>query len=203
LLETSRTKQLLIHFVITFPEPSSDTSVSDYKSTCVIHKFQRRLNSTSDALIPCQTALMHHIVIVGAGIIGISTAYFLSHSPSAQDHTITIFDPSPPVSGASGKAAGFISWCWTGSATASLEELSFKLYEELAQEYAGAEKWSYRQCRALAISGRMPEGEQHNLWVERFKRFKQTEYSGELGWITSEMATTGILLGGAGSFAQW
>jgi glycine/D-amino acid oxidase-like deaminating enzyme len=149
---------------------------------------------------------MPHTVIIGAGIIGASTAYFLSHSPSrGQDHEITILDPCPPASGASGKAAGFLSHCWTGSASASLENLSFRLYKELAQECSGAEKWGYRPCRVLAVvGGRRLEGDSEDLrWGERFKSYKLTEYSGDLGWISPETISSKSILGEAGSFAQW
>jgi FAD dependent oxidoreductase len=59
---------------------------------------------------------------------------------------------SSPASGASGKAAGVIARGWTGSATASLESLSFQLHQELAHQHGGAEKWGYRSCRALAVT---------------------------------------------------
>src|SRR5437762_13001304 len=114
---------------------------------------------------------MPHTVIVGAGIIGVSTAYFLSCSPLFnQDDTITILDPSPPLSGASGKAAGFLSRNWTGNATASLEALSFRLYEELSQQYGGAEKWGYRKCRVLAVvAGDKAADSPEVVWNERHK----------------------------------
>jgi glycine/D-amino acid oxidase-like deaminating enzyme len=149
---------------------------------------------------------MPHTVIVGAGIIGASTAYFLSHSPSRdQDHEITILDPCPPASGASGKAAGFLSRCWTASATSSLEDLSFRLYKELAQEYSGAEKWGYRPCRVLAVvGGKFKEGGSEDLsWGDRFQNFKVRERSEDLSWICPETISSKSILGEEGSFAQW
>jgi len=148
---------------------------------------------------------MPHTVIVGAGIIGVSTAYFLSHSLSrGQDHSITILDPSPPASGASGKAAGFIAQNWTGSACASLEDLSFRLYRELAQQYGGAEKWGYRQCRVLAVVGGKAGVHSEDLgWSERHKSYKKTNYSGDLKWISPERIVSKTLLGEPDSFAQW
>lgn len=148
---------------------------------------------------------MPHTVIVGAGIIGVSTAYFLSHSPSRDpDHTITILDPSPPASGASGKAAGFIARNWTGSATTSLEDLSFRLHKELAQQYGGDEKWGYRPCRVLSVVGAKAGGHSEDLrWSERHESAKKTEYSGELKWIKPESIKSLTLLGDPDSFAQW
>jgi len=148
---------------------------------------------------------MHVTVIIGADIIRVSTAYFFSHCPSRdQDHTITILDPGPPASGASGKAAGFIARNWTGSATASLEDLSFRLYKELAQQYGGAEKWGYRQCRVLAVVGGKASGHSEDIrWSERHESAKRAEYSGELKWIKPETIKSQTLLGDPDSFAQW
>jgi glycine/D-amino acid oxidase-like deaminating enzyme len=147
---------------------------------------------------------MPHTVIVGAGIIGVSTAYFLSHSPLRnQDHTITIQDPSPPASGASGKAAGFIARNWTGSATASLEDLSFRLHKELSQNYGGAEKWGYRQCRVVAAVGGTTKSHSERLQLsDKLQRHQQTEYSGELNWIKPKTVSHPTLLGEPESFAQ-
>src|SRR6266516_2015707 len=113
---------------------------------------------------------MPHTVILGAGIIGVCTAYFLSHDPSRnEDHTITILDPSPPASGASGKAGGFIARNWVGSATTSLEDLSFRLHEELAQEYGGDVNWGYRRCRALHVVAGNGNEPVDSFWNERHK----------------------------------
>jgi len=148
---------------------------------------------------------MPHTVIIGAGIIGVSTAYYLSHSPSRNhDHIITIIDPSPPASGASGKAAGFLARNWTGSATASLEDLSFRLYKELAEQYQGTEKWGYRQCQVLAVTGGEDRRPWEDLrWGERHERAKKTEYSGELKWVKPGIIKSQSLLGDPDSFAQW
>jgi glycine/D-amino acid oxidase-like deaminating enzyme len=147
---------------------------------------------------------MPHTVIVGAGIIGVSTAYFLSHAPSrGEDHTITILDPSPPASGASGKAGGLISRNWIGGATASLEDLSFHLHKDLAQQYGGAERWGYRRCQCLAVVG--GDGmDQPNAapWNERLKNVKKSPYSGDLNWIQPGVINSQILLGEPDSFAQ-
>jgi glycine/D-amino acid oxidase-like deaminating enzyme len=147
---------------------------------------------------------MPHTVIVGAGIIGVSTAYFLSHTPSRnQDHTITILDPSPAASGASGKAAGFIARNWTGSATASLEDLSFRLHKELSQDYGGDEKWGYRQCRVVAAVGGTTNSPSEGLQLsDKLLRHTQREYSGEFNWIKPETISHATLLGDPDSFAQ-
>ncbi|KZT25072.1 FAD dependent oxidoreductase-like protein superfamily [Neolentinus lepideus HHB14362 ss-1] len=83
-------------------------------------------------------------VILGAGIIGLSTAYYLSTSSSPTDHTIHIVDSSPALfASASGKAAGFLAADWFAASSASLGRLSFDLHKQLAEEHGGREKWGY------------------------------------------------------------
>jgi glycine/D-amino acid oxidase-like deaminating enzyme len=49
-------------------------------------------------------------VIIGSGIIGLSTAYYLSESPRTQAQSIHIVDSSPELfQCASGLAAGFLA----------------------------------------------------------------------------------------------
>ncbi|TFK47126.1 FAD dependent oxidoreductase-like protein superfamily [Heliocybe sulcata] len=81
-------------------------------------------------------------VILGAGIIGLSTAYYLS--TASPDHTIHLVESSPTLfASASGKAAGFLAADWFASSSASLGRLSFSLHKELAREHGGREKWGY------------------------------------------------------------
>jgi len=151
---------------------------------------------------------MPHTVIIGAGIIGVATAYYLSHSASssASDHTITIVDPCTPASGASGKAAGFLSRSgWTGPRTASLEELSFKLYKELAEQYEGAEEWDFRVCDVLIVICGTPKDPSEELeWNPSGPKSLETvECDKDLNWLKPEIVKSQSLLGEKGSFAQW
>lgn len=147
---------------------------------------------------------MPHTVIIGAGIIGVCTAFFLSHDPSRiEDHTITILDPSPPASGASGKAGGFIARNWIQNATFSLEDLSFRLHEELARKYGGDEKWGYRRCRPLLVIAGNGIESMNSIWNERHKNTRKLDYSGDLEWIKPGLIKSMKLLGEPDSFAQW
>lgn len=148
---------------------------------------------------------MPRTIIVGAGIIGASAAYFLSHSTARSQHdTITVVDPNPPASGASGKAAGIVSRNWTGEATASLEALSFHLHKDLAQQYGGAEKWGYRPCEVLAVQvGDKRVDSPEVDWGERHKNATKTENTEVLKWIKPNIIKTQALLGEPDSWAQW
>ncbi|UPL01426.1 hypothetical protein LCI18_012360 [Fusarium solani-melongenae] len=81
-------------------------------------------------------------VIVGSGIIGIATAYYLSeHQPGWSIHVV---DASTELfASASGYAGGFVARDWFPPELASLGALSFEEHERLAKKYDGHEKWAY------------------------------------------------------------
>jgi glycine/D-amino acid oxidase-like deaminating enzyme len=149
---------------------------------------------------------MPNIVIVGAGIIGISTAYFLSHSESLKDDsTITIIDQCPPASGASGKAGAFIARNWSGGSTSSLAELSFRLHDELAEKYHGTERWGYWRCKALSVVGKNSPGATLGDLTRsvRLKNVTARSKSEELGWVKPGVVHRQSLLGDEDSIAVW
>ena len=91
---------------------------------------------------------MTSTVILGAGIIGLSSAYYLSKRQPGS--TIHLVDSSPTLfSSASGFAGGFLAKDWFPHETASLGELSFEEHRKLAEKHNGAEKWGYAKCVTL------------------------------------------------------
>lgn len=85
------------------------------------------------------------IVIVGGGIIGSTTAYFLTRHPEYNPavHSIHLVEATSIASGASGKAGGLLAlWAYPSC----LVPLSFRLHAELAKEHGGTERWGYRGC---------------------------------------------------------
>ncbi|TIB93031.1 FAD dependent oxidoreductase [Wallemia mellicola] len=87
---------------------------------------------------------MKNILIVGAGIVGVSTAFYLSES---DDINITLIDSSGLASGASGKAGGFIAADWN-----ALSQLSWRIHQELAEKFNGYQTWGYRRVTALNLT---------------------------------------------------
>eukprot|EP00557_Chaetoceros_sp_GSL56_P013568 CAMPEP_0176486016 /NCGR_PEP_ID=MMETSP0200_2-20121128/5345_1 /TAXON_ID=947934 /ORGANISM="Chaetoceros sp., Strain GSL56" /LENGTH=364 /DNA_ID=CAMNT_0017882693 /DNA_START=112 /DNA_END=1203 /DNA_ORIENTATION=- len=122
-----------------------------------------------------------HIIIAGAGIIGTSTAYYLSKlhqehliqqrqhlldDPTTKQQTqeeprttlqITIIDPSGTIApAASGKAGGFLALHWNDFSPHALGPLArrgFELHSTLAQEL-GKENVMYRRLKCVSISVR-------------------------------------------------
>ena len=80
------------------------------------------------------------VAVIGAGIAGVSTAYYLSHllSPSSQLGPITIIDPNDRLSDetaftASSKAGAFLSNSWgDGTKRQTLFRKSYSLHKDLA-----------------------------------------------------------------------
>ncbi|KAI9049346.1 hypothetical protein LZ554_007190 [Drepanopeziza brunnea f. sp. 'monogermtubi'] len=96
-----------------------------------------------------------NIVIIGGGIIGCTTAYFLSRHPAFNPsiHSVTILEATAIASGASGKAGGLLAlWAYPSS----IVPLSYSLHAELAKEHDGATRWGYRtlHCGSLSAKGK-------------------------------------------------
>ena len=99
-----------------------------------------------------------NIVIIGGGIIGCTSAYYLTRHPQfdPSKHTITLLEASSIAGGASGKAGGLLGlWAYPSS----LVPLSYRLHKELAEEHGGAERWGYRavHCAQVDCIGKKPE----------------------------------------------
>ncbi len=91
-------------------------------------------------------------VIVGGGIIGTATAYYLSrtHPLPSSIHTI---EAAPRLfASASGYAGGFLAKDWFASSVAPLGALSFDLHRELARQNNGAKRWGYAPSTALSLA---------------------------------------------------
>ncbi|KAH0542418.1 hypothetical protein FGG08_003173 [Glutinoglossum americanum] len=90
------------------------------------------------------------IVIVGGGIIGCTTAYYLTRHPSYDPakHRIILFEATKIAGGASGKAGGLLArWAYPSS----IVPLSWRLHDELAREHSGVERWGYRRVHAGSL----------------------------------------------------
>ncbi|KAH8695111.1 FAD dependent oxidoreductase [Talaromyces proteolyticus] len=100
------------------------------------------------------TNTKREIVIIGGGIIGSCSAYYLTRHPSYDPalHKITLLEASEIAGGASGKAGGLLAlWAYPSS----IVPLSFKLHAQLAKEHNGKDRWGYREvnCGQLIAKG--------------------------------------------------
>ncbi|KPM45388.1 hypothetical protein AK830_g1193 [Neonectria ditissima] len=109
---------------------------------------------------------MASTVILGSGIIGVSTAYYLSqHQPGS---TIHLVDSSPELfASASGYAGGFLARDWFPASLVPLAELSYELHKTLADKEGGREKWSYAKSVTVSYDpkGERTDGKRGEDWL--------------------------------------
>ncbi|POR33684.1 Uncharacterized protein TPAR_06122, partial [Tolypocladium paradoxum] len=105
-------------------------------------------------------------VILGGGIIGLSTAYYLArHQPGSSIHLV---DASPELfASASGSAGGFLAKDWFPPALEALGALSYEAHRKLAEREGGREKWGYTRTVALSYEarGRRPDARRGEDWL--------------------------------------
>lgn len=95
------------------------------------------------------------IVIIGGGIIGCTTAYYLSRHPSYSPSTTSIMvleaSAHGVAQGASGKAGGLVAqWAYPRE----IVDISFCEHVKLASEHNGQERWGFRFVGCGSWEGR-------------------------------------------------
>ncbi|GMG24981.1 unnamed protein product [Ambrosiozyma monospora] len=93
-----------------------------------------------------------HFIIVGAGIIGVCIAFYLTRHPKfdPKKHYITIIESKRVAGGASGKAGGLLAlWAFPQQ----IVPLSFQLHQELSDEFNGEKEWGYRRLTTISVEG--------------------------------------------------
>jgi glycine/D-amino acid oxidase-like deaminating enzyme len=121
-----------------------------------------------------------HVLICGGGVIGASSAYFLSR----RGVKATVIEGTGVACAASGKSGGFLArdWC-DGSPLAALAHRSFDLHAELADRIA--DDWGYRRLETYG----------------GFAGFPARRGAHDLGWLSDEV-TVAQALGSPGTTAQ-
>lgn len=157
-----------------------------------------------------------NIVIVGAGIIGCTTAYYLTHHPlfsSAVKVTVLEASRVGPAQGASGKSGGLVAkWAYPKE----LAKLSYAEHVRLAKELDGAKNWGFRQVEVGEWEGRgrRPSGKQldgsessdldsaRSSDEERPRRRKATGLPADLTWINEALTDSYTPMAPSGDTAQ-
>ena len=104
--------------------------------------------------------------IIGAGIIGLSTAYYLSLSSRTAGSSIHLIESSPELfASASGYAGGFLAADWFAPALAELGALSFRLHKELADAHNGQTRWGYSRSTGTSLASTAAGGSNGYDWL--------------------------------------
>ncbi|EXJ90474.1 hypothetical protein A1O1_03577 [Capronia coronata CBS 617.96] len=94
-------------------------------------------------------------VILGGGIIGVSTAYYLAQqkNTSSSPQSIHIIESSPALfESASGYAGGFLALDWFVPEVSDLGALSYRLHRELAEKHNGPRRWGYSGSHVYSLT---------------------------------------------------
>ncbi|KAL1660090.1 FAD dependent oxidoreductase [Schizophyllum commune] len=96
-----------------------------------------------------------HIVIIGGGIVGCTTAYYIAHHPSFSPGTdkLTVLEASKHgvAQGASGKAGGLVArWAYPKE----IVNVSFEEHVKLAEQHNGKDRWGWRFVNCGSWEGR-------------------------------------------------
>ncbi|KAF8523742.1 FAD dependent oxidoreductase [Hysterangium stoloniferum] len=154
-----------------------------------------------------QSLQERRIVIIGGGIMGCTSAYYLTRHPQfdmSRMH-ITLFEASTIAAGASGKAAGLVArWAYPSE----LGPISFEEHKRLAEEHGGAERWGWRKVSCAQWEGRA--GGEHALSAEgtagaglhRRTKARGSKLPGDLIWIDEGLTKSYEPLGTPDDTAQ-
>eukprot|EP00948_MAST-09A_sp_MAST-9A-sp1_P001999 g1999.t1 len=114
---------------------------------------------------------MTRVVIIGGGIVGCSTAYYLRKlypKESTKELDLVIVDEVGIAKAASGSAGGFLASDWHTPPILPLAMHSFDLHKKLAKSF-GASKIGYRSCRASEPTckpQKIANKEKSNFWFD-------------------------------------
>ncbi|QGA12607.1 hypothetical protein EYB26_000251 [Talaromyces marneffei] len=151
-----------------------------------------------------------NIIIIGGGIIGSCSAYYLTRHPSYDPsiHKITLLEASEIAGGASGKAGGLLAlWAYPSC----IVPLSYKLHAELAKEHNGKDNWGYREvnCGQLIVKGRVVDKQEDAGSVSLQKRdatamgkLRAAGIPADLDWLHSDGIRGYESMSGPGETAQ-
>ncbi|KAG5728122.1 UPF0673 membrane protein C1F5.03c [Termitomyces sp. T112] len=174
------------------------------------------------------TETSRSIVIIGGGIIGCTTAYYITHHPSYSTNIkVTVVETSAhgAAQGASGKAGGLVArWAYPQP----LVDVSFDEHVRLAELHGGADKWGWRyvNCGSWAGWGEETTEEstsehgdcsekdslvgwrkslEKTLGLEKSKRSRQrkdTSFPSDLNWMHPELTNSYSPMAPYGDTAQ-
>ena len=127
--------------------------------TLLVQLLKVHLFVSFDSIMASITS-SRRVVILGAGIHGCSTAFYLSKTYNILP---IIIERSTVGAAASGKSGGFLARSWGNGVTRQLHELSFDLHESLAAEL---DVKSYRKVQTLSVDGNK-KGTNNASWLDR------------------------------------
>jgi hypothetical protein len=138
------------------------------------------------------------VVIIGAGAVGVSVAYYLLTARDPPER-VTIVEVDRVAGGSSGKCNGFLALDWHRPATTSIGKLSWTLHADLAKKHDGAERWGHRPMRSMSCSVHVTPDDNDEVNEPRSRSRASSEVSSTRtdseddhldGWLNSDCDTS-------------
>ncbi|TDL16677.1 FAD dependent oxidoreductase [Rickenella mellea] len=133
------------------------------------------------------------IVIIGGGVIGCTSACYLSRHPRASSTKVTILEAGAIAGGASGKYGGLVAK-WVSPK--ELVDVAFAEHVALAEEHGGEARWGWRILNCGWWRGRV------GCPRRRGKKADGVEVPEDLDWLDSGATEAYRSMAGDGETAQ-
>ncbi|KAF4603123.1 hypothetical protein EYR38_003528 [Pleurotus pulmonarius] len=133
-----------------------------------------------------QESTAKHIVIIGGGIMGCTTAFYITHGKRPKGTTVTVIEPSTKgvAQGASGKAGGLVAkWAYPRE----LVKESFEEHERLAEKYGGEERWGWRYVNCGSWEGKSEYVNTNSNAAQEGTKKKDLHKTAELDAVLAEI----------------
>ena len=120
-------------------------------------------------------------VILGGGIFGLSTAFYLAEGQNGDGSNIVILDPAKELLlNASGASNGWNGPPNEGDPVYDIMKLSNDLLEELARRFDGASRWSHRYGDTIILQPPDSDEEPIHEIPSWLPHMKEKGYTGKL-----------------------
>jgi sarcosine oxidase subunit beta len=134
---------------------------------------------------------MQNVIVIGAGVTGLSTAYHLARRSNVR---VVVVDKGPVGDGSSGRAAGICTGLLWSEAGVSVRQRCFALYDELSRDLDGYE-FRRTGCLNLFSPETWPEREKLLSLYDRLGAPYQIIDARRIGERWSCLATHGDIIG--------
>jgi glycine/D-amino acid oxidase-like deaminating enzyme len=134
-------------------------------------------------------------VIIGAGIIGLSTAFYLTETSAIAPSDVHIVEFSTELyASASGYAGGYLERGQFPRNSAPLGNLSFDLHAQLAHDHDGSKNWGYSKTIRMALD-QTPDGLEDDALQSSASGLELSTIPGGPQWLKESLHQGLIRLG--------
>lgn len=125
-----------------------------------------------------------NVVILGGGIIGLSTAYYLLSDAASYPVKVTLIEPHRIAHGASSRAMGMIAETWHDRDVLPLAKLSWRCYRDLVSAHNGGQEFDWTMSKVSGVdvgSSKVKPGRR-----SAYRKLPAGRHVAEREWLSGE-----------------